>query len=96
MAPAFTSGPSGTLVVTVDPAAPAAPTDIALDNASIDENATPFTLVGVLSASDPNANNSAAFSLLDDAGGLFAISNDETSIVAVEPCLMPKPRPSTK
>jgi VCBS repeat-containing protein len=49
-----------------------APTGLALDHASVDENAAAGTLVGTVSASDPDGN-ALAFSLVDDAGGRFAI-----------------------
>jgi VCBS repeat-containing protein len=49
-----------------------APTGLALDHASVDENAPAGTLVGTVSASDPDGN-ALAFSLVDDGGGRFAI-----------------------
>jgi hypothetical protein len=51
-----------------------APTDIALSHASIAENSVNGTVVGSLSDVDPDAGDSAAFTLVDDAGGRFAIS----------------------
>ncbi|GGI24311.1 beta strand repeat-containing protein [Bradyrhizobium guangdongense] len=52
-----------------------APTDVTLSNASVLENAPAGTVVGTLSAIDPDANDSASFTLTDNAAGLFAISN---------------------
>jgi predicted extracellular nuclease len=49
-----------------------APTGVALDHAAIDENAPAGTLVGIVSASDPDGDT-LSYSLVDDAGGLFAI-----------------------
>ena len=50
------------------------PTDIVLDNAAVAENSPNGTIVGALSAIDPDAGDTATFTLTDDAGGLFAIS----------------------
>jgi VCBS repeat-containing protein len=52
-----------------------APTDIAISNASVAENSPAGTVVGTLSDSDPDAGDTATFTLTDDAGGLFAIAN---------------------
>jgi VCBS repeat-containing protein len=49
-----------------------APTGLALDHAGVDENAPAGTLVGTLSASDPDGN-ALTFSLVDTADGRFAI-----------------------
>ncbi len=49
-----------------------APTGLALDHASVDENRPAGTLVGTASASDPDGN-ALTYSLVDDAGGRFAI-----------------------
>ena len=50
-----------------------APAAIALTNASVAENSGNGTIVGTLSATDPDAGDTRAFALLDDAGGRFAI-----------------------
>ncbi|MDN5003916.1 VCBS domain-containing protein [Bradyrhizobium sp. GCM10027634] len=52
-----------------------APTDVTLSNASVLENAAAGTVVGTLGAIDPDAGDSATFTLTDNSGGLFAISN---------------------
>ena len=57
-----------------------APTDIALSNASVAENSANGTVVGSLSALDPDAGDSASFTLLDDAGGLFALSGSDVVV----------------
>ena len=49
-----------------------APTGLAIDHQAIDENAPAGTLVGTVTASDPDGD-SLTYSLVDDAGGLFAI-----------------------
>jgi hypothetical protein len=51
-----------------------APTDIALASSSVAENSQNGTVVGALSDTDPDAGDSAIYTLLDDAGGRFAIS----------------------
>ncbi len=60
-----------------------APTDIALSNNSIEENSPVGTVVGALSGSDPDARDVLGFSLLDDAGGLFAVHG--TNLVVAGP-----------
>lgn len=50
-----------------------APTNILLSNATVAENGT---LVGALSAADPDTADSFTFSLVDNAGGKFAISGN--------------------
>lgn len=52
----------------------AAPTDIGLAPAIIQENAASGTIVGVLSTVDPDAGDTATYILTDDADGRFAIS----------------------
>ncbi|MEH2536613.1 MULTISPECIES: beta strand repeat-containing protein [unclassified Bradyrhizobium] len=54
-------------------AANGAPTDIALSNTSVAENSAAGTVVGALSDVDPDTGDTAVYTLLDDAGGLFAI-----------------------
>lgn len=49
------------------------PADIALSNSTIAENSANGTVVGALSAADPDAGETFTFTLLDDAGGRFAI-----------------------
>ena len=53
-----------------------APTDIGLSNTSIAENSANGTVVGALSRTDADIGlgDTAAYSMLDDAGGRFAIS----------------------
>ena len=47
------------------------PTDITLAGASVAENSAVGTVVGALSSTDPDAGDSATYTLVDDAGGLF-------------------------
>ena len=49
-----------------------APTDVALDNATVDENLPAGTVVGTASAVDA-ATDTLTYTLVDNAGGLFAI-----------------------
>ena len=51
-----------------------APTDIALSNATVAENSAVGAVVGALSSTDPDAGDSATYTLLDNAGGRFAVS----------------------
>lgn len=53
-----------------------APRGLALAGRRVDENAADGTVVGTLSANDPDGDT-LAFTLTDDAGGLFAISNNQ-------------------
>jgi Ca2+-binding RTX toxin-like protein len=59
-----------------------APTDIALSATTVVENAANGTLVGRLGGSDPDALDTLTFTLLDDAGGRFAIANGSDLVVA--------------
>ncbi len=52
-----------------------APTDILLSNSTVAENGAPGTVVGALADVDVDAGDTATFTLTNDAGGLFAISN---------------------
>ena len=64
-----------------------APTDLALDNTTIDEDASAGTLVGTLSATDPDAGDTHTFSLLNDAGGRFEIANGNEIVLAADMAL---------
>lgn len=57
----------------------AAPTDLVISNASIDENQPANTVVGTLSATD-SARDTLTYELTDDAGGRFAV-NSATGVV---------------
>ncbi|MBA5776302.1 cadherin domain-containing protein, partial [Stappia sp. F7233] len=57
-----------------------APTDITLSNASVEENSTNGTVVGTLGAADPDAGESFTYTLLDNAGGRFAIVGNELRV----------------
>jgi Ca2+-binding RTX toxin-like protein len=57
------------------------PTDILLSNNSVAENSAAGTIVGALSDVDPDFGDTASYSLLDDAGGRFAIDSG-TLVVA--------------
>ncbi len=59
-----------------------APTDIVLDNASVSENVASGTVVGTASATDPDPGETYRYSLVDDAGGRFAI-DAVTGVVTV-------------
>ncbi len=59
-----------------------APTEITVSNARVDENSAGGTLVGVLDAVDTDNKERFSFTLLDDAGGRFAISGRGNIVVA--------------
>ncbi|MBB3017860.1 Ca2+-binding RTX toxin-like protein [Microvirga lupini] len=59
-----------------------APTDIELSGVTIDENSEPGTKIGTLSATDEDPGDTLTFSLLDDAGGMFAIENGKLVLKA--------------
>jgi hypothetical protein len=61
-----------------------APFDLVLDDASVDENAPAGSLVGTLSAGDPDADV-LSYSLVDDAGGRFAIDAATGRITVTAP-----------
>ena len=56
-----------------------APTNVAVSNATIAENAANGTVIGALSATDPDAGEGFTYTLLDNAGGRFAINRCATS-----------------
>ncbi len=51
-----------------------APTEISLSNAAVRENAPAQAVVGTLAAADQDLNDTASFTLLDDAGGRFQLA----------------------
>ncbi|WP_208867833.1 cadherin domain-containing protein, partial [Mesorhizobium delmotii] len=53
------------------------PTSLSLSAATIAENSANGTVIGTLSAIDPDAGDALTYSLVDDAGGLFALSGDQ-------------------
>jgi Ca2+-binding RTX toxin-like protein len=54
-----------------------APTDIALTNASVAESAGPNTVIGTLSAVDPDLNETATFTLIGDPDDKFDVVNGQ-------------------
>lgn len=59
-----------------------APTDIALDATTVAENAANGATVATATATDPDAGDTKSFSLVDNAGGRFAI-NAATGVISV-------------
>ncbi|MCE9533887.1 MAG: cadherin repeat domain-containing protein, partial [Planctomycetes bacterium] len=57
-----------------------APSNPLLDNAKVNENSTGGTLVGVLSATDPDAGNSVTFTLPNSASGKFQINGNRLEV----------------
>ncbi|WP_137177524.1 Ig-like domain-containing protein [Roseomonas sp. AR75] len=66
---------SATVTVTVTPVNDA-PAALTLSAARVAEGSAAGTLVGLLAATDPDAGDSLAFILRDDAGGRFALDGD--------------------
>jgi VCBS repeat-containing protein len=52
-----------------------APEGLVIDDSNVDENAPAGTLVGTVSADDPDPEDVLSYSLVDNAGGLFAIDS---------------------
>ena len=61
-----------------------APFDLAIDDDEIDENAPAGTLVGTLSADDPDGDV-LAYTLVDDAGGRFALDSGTGALTSTAP-----------
>ncbi|PJE01524.1 MAG: hypothetical protein CK429_35370 [Mycobacterium sp.] len=59
-----------------------APEALALDGQAVLENSAAGTLVGTLSATDPDSGDLLTFALADDAGGLFEIVDNEVRVAA--------------
>jgi hypothetical protein len=58
------------------------PTDVQLSANVVKENSPAGTVVGTLSVSDPNAGDTHTFTLVDDAGGRFAISGNKIIVAS--------------
>ncbi|MGC9524240.1 MAG: ELWxxDGT repeat protein [Limnospira sp.] len=54
-----------------------APTALSFDSNSVDENAATGTVVGNLTSTDPDSFDIHTYTLLNDAGGRFAVSGDQ-------------------
>ncbi|CCI03457.1 Calx-beta domain-containing protein [Microcystis aeruginosa] len=53
------------------------PTNIQLSKNNIDENSSNGTVIGTLTTTDPDANNTFSYSLVDNANGRFAINSNQ-------------------
>jgi ELWxxDGT repeat protein len=62
------------------PDEPHAPTDIALSTSDIQEFRANGTVVGDLSTTDPNVGDTFTYTLLDDAGGRFALAGNQIRV----------------
>jgi len=58
------------------------PTDIALANDSVPENSATDTVIGTLTATDPDAGDTRTFSLVDSAGGRFKVNGSQLLVDA--------------
>ncbi|HAN97806.1 MAG TPA: hypothetical protein DCQ98_10415, partial [Planctomycetaceae bacterium] len=63
---------TATLTITIT-GANDSPHDLATTGLTVQENVANGTTVGTITASDVDAGDTATFSLVDDAGGRFAI-----------------------
>ncbi|WP_017719459.1 putative Ig domain-containing protein [Kamptonema formosum] len=66
--------------LTVNPGVNYAPTDITLSKNSIAENSPTGTVIGNLSAIDPDSNDSHTYTLLNNAGGRFSIDGNKLKV----------------
>jgi VCBS repeat-containing protein len=62
-----------------------APFDLVLDGNAVDENSPAGTLVGTASADDPDPEDVLSYSLVDSAGGLFAIDAATGALTTTAP-----------
>ncbi|MGA9581018.1 MAG: cadherin domain-containing protein [Allosphingosinicella sp.] len=62
-----------------------APEGLVLDGNMVNENAPAGTLVGTASAEDPDPEDVLSYSLVDDAGGLFAIDSATGALTTTAP-----------
>lgn len=60
-----------------DPPTNSPPTDIGLSAATVKENAANGTVIGLLTATDPNVGQTHAFALVQNASGQFAINGNQ-------------------
>jgi parallel beta-helix repeat protein len=70
---------------TSTPPADQPPIDVLLSSSVVKENSAAGTVVGTLSAVDPNPGDTASFTLVDDAGGRFAISGNKLVVASGAP-----------
>ena len=59
-----------------------APTNISLNASTVNENSPGGTVVGTLTATDPDAGNTHAFTLTDNAGGRFQVAGNQLQVAA--------------
>ncbi|PLX39333.1 MAG: hypothetical protein C0606_02060 [Hyphomicrobiales bacterium] len=59
-----------------------APYDLLLDDATVNENSAAGTKIGTITVRDPDVGDAHSFSLIDDAGGAFAINASGVVTVA--------------
>ncbi|PLX37429.1 MAG: hypothetical protein C0606_03750, partial [Hyphomicrobiales bacterium] len=72
-----------------------AATDITFSGDTIDEDAVDGTVVGTASAVDPDSGDTHTYSLLDDAGGAFAIDPNTGAITVADASLIDHESAST-
>jgi hypothetical protein len=57
------------------------PTDISLSPSTVPENSAAGTVVGLLSAMDPDAGDTFSYSLINDAAGRFSVVGNELRVI---------------
>ena len=62
-----------------------APTTLALAGATVAENAAAGTVVGTLAGTDPDANQTLRYSLVDDGGGRFVVDPVTGKLTTTQP-----------
>jgi Ca2+-binding RTX toxin-like protein len=75
----FTAGTNASTTVTINDNK--TPTDITLSQLSIDENSPDGAIVGTLGTTDANSTDTYTYSLIEDAGGRFAIEGNTLKVL---------------
>ena len=65
-----------------------APIDLSLSGNTVAENAANGTTVGTVTATDPDAGDTATYALIDNAGGRFAIDPNSGAITVADGALL--------
>ena len=64
------------------------PSDLSLSASTVAENATTGTVVGTVSGTDPDADDTKSYSLTDTAGGRFAINSETGQLTVADGTLL--------
>ena len=77
-----------TFTITVNDRSDSAPSDLTLSGSSVDENSANGTVVGTLAATDPDAGETFAYALIDDAGGRFVVDPASGEVTVADGSLL--------